>query len=601
MRKNRLNYLGSLEISGSETWLEGTGVDTHADVIKAEIRKKEAGMKRGYIIAMGLVGCVVVAVVAYFWATGLMDSLYAYRSPLQNYPPEPGQALGEPVSDRVVFVLIDGLRVDTSMKAEVMPYLNELRQIGAWGTMHSRPPSYSAPGYSVLFTGAWPEINDGPAMNLEYEEIPTWTQDNLVSAVHRAGLKTGISGYDWFEKLIPQEAVTSSFYTPDYDQQADREVVDAALPWIEGGEFEFVFVHLDQVDTSGHYEGGARDPRWDEAANRSDALLREVAAGLDFERDTLFVCSDHGHIDRGGHGGNEQVVLQEPYVMVGAGVKAGQHGDIQMVDVAPTLAALLGANIPAASQGHVLVEMIDFSPSQLEAIQTALEVQQSRLLESFQAGIGLVLTVPEGSDVVETHQAALESGYRRATNAEKTTRIAPVLILAFFPASWLYRKRGRTVGLLLGAAVLYVILFNLRYAVIDGFTYSLSSVIGANELIIYTAVTAAAALVIAWIAGMIVLKAFQQGPSGAALMSQALVWVILFLLSIPVLISYWMNGILVDLTLPDFGSSFLGFQSLLQILVVGVLGLLLTGLAALVGAWRSKKQEPVNQLPDLRR
>ncbi|MFO7624693.1 MAG: alkaline phosphatase family protein, partial [Anaerolineales bacterium] len=135
-------------------------------------------MKRSYLIAGGLAACVAVAVLAYFWATGVMDSLYAYSSPLRDHTPEPGQALGEPVSGRVVFVLIDGLRVDTSLKAEVMPFLDELRQRGAWGTMHSRPPSYSTPGYSVLFTGAWPQINDGPVMNLEYEEMPTWTQDN---------------------------------------------------------------------------------------------------------------------------------------------------------------------------------------------------------------------------------------------------------------------------------------------------------------------------------------------------------------------------------------------------------------------------------------
>jgi hypothetical protein len=546
-------------------------------------------MKRSYLIAGGLAACVAVAVLAYFWAIGLMDSLYAYSSPLRDHTPEPGQALGEPVSGRVVFVLIDGLRVDTSLKAEVMPFLNELRQRGAWGTMHSRAPSYSTPGYSVLFTGAWPQINDGPVMNLDYEEMPTWTQDNLVSAIHRAGLETGISGYYWFEKLIPQEAVTAGFYTSGEDRHADREVVDAALPWIEAGEIPFVFVHLDQVDYAGHYEGGPRDPRWDEAANRSDALVREIASGLDFELDTLFVCSDHGHIDRGGHGGHERVVLMEPYVMVGAGVKPGQYGDIQMVDVAPTLAALLGANIPAASQGRVLVEMLDFSSDQLAAIQAAQELQQRRLLGSFQAGTGLVVPVPEGSDVVATHQSALETGYRLLANAEKRSRSISSLILVILPATFLYRKRGRTVGLLLGAAVIYVALFNLRYAVIDGFTYSLSSVIGANELILYTAVTAAAALLIAWITGMIALKAFSKGAGHAAEMSLAMVWMVVFVLALPVLYNFSVNGIMVDQTLPDFGPSFFGFQSLVQLLFVGLLGLPLTGLAAVVGAWQSKK------------
>ncbi|NIU61838.1 MAG: hypothetical protein GWN66_11185, partial [Pseudomonas stutzeri] len=159
-----------------------------------------------------------------------MDSLYAYRSPLRDSPPSPGPPLGEPITGRVVFVLIDALRVDTSLRPDVMPFLNELRQQGAWATMHSRPPSYSAPSYSVLLVGAWPDVSDGPAMNLDYEEIPTWTQDDLVSAAHRAGLRTAVSGYNWFEKLIPQTSVDASFYTSGEDRVADREVVDAALP-----------------------------------------------------------------------------------------------------------------------------------------------------------------------------------------------------------------------------------------------------------------------------------------------------------------------------------------------------------------------------------
>ena len=147
-----------------------------------------------------------------------------------------------------------------------MPFLAELRARGASATMHSRPPSYSAPGYTVLFTGAWPDISDGPALNLEYDRYPAWTQDNLFSAAHRAGLSTAVSGYYWFEKLIPQEAVTASFYTAGEDAAADRAVVAAALPWLANGEDQLILIHLDQVDYAGHHEGGPRDPRWDAAA-----------------------------------------------------------------------------------------------------------------------------------------------------------------------------------------------------------------------------------------------------------------------------------------------------------------------------------------------
>ena len=42
-----------------------------------------------------------------------MDSLYAFRSPLRNNPPQAGEPIGEPLTRRVVFVLIDALRYDT--------------------------------------------------------------------------------------------------------------------------------------------------------------------------------------------------------------------------------------------------------------------------------------------------------------------------------------------------------------------------------------------------------------------------------------------------------------------------------------------------------
>ena len=164
-----------------------------------------------------------------------MDSVYAYRSPLHNTPPVPGEALGKPNTRSVVIVLIDALRYDTSHESDVMPFLNQLRAEGASAMMHSRPPSYSEPGYTVLLTGAWPDLSDGPAINLDYAEIPTFTQDNIFSAAHRAGLLTAISGFNWFEKLIPQEAVSVSFYTAGEDQVADRQVTDAALPWLAEG------------------------------------------------------------------------------------------------------------------------------------------------------------------------------------------------------------------------------------------------------------------------------------------------------------------------------------------------------------------------------
>ena len=70
-----------------------------------------------------IVVSLLIAALSYFWGTALMDSLYAFRSPLHDNPPQAGKSLGEPLTRRVVLVLIDALRYDTSTNAEVMPFL----------------------------------------------------------------------------------------------------------------------------------------------------------------------------------------------------------------------------------------------------------------------------------------------------------------------------------------------------------------------------------------------------------------------------------------------------------------------------------------------
>jgi hypothetical protein len=97
---------------------------------------------------------VLIAAWGYIWATGMMDSIFEYRSPLQQSAPTGSKSLYAPITRRAVLVIIDALREDTSLKKDVMPNLNQLRQAGAWARMHSQPPSFSQPGYSTILTGA---------------------------------------------------------------------------------------------------------------------------------------------------------------------------------------------------------------------------------------------------------------------------------------------------------------------------------------------------------------------------------------------------------------------------------------------------------------
>ena len=542
-------------------------------------------MKKRAPIIIGILICIIVLGVSYIWATGLMDSVYAYRSPLSNSPPLPGETLGLPNTRSFVIVLIDALRDDTSSKTEVMPFLNQLRSEGASALMHSRPPSYSEASYTVLLTGAWPDISDGPAMNLDYADIPTFTQDDIFSAAHRSSLLTAVSGFNWFEKLIPQQAVSVSFYTAGEDQAADRQVTDAALPWLQEGKYQLVLVHLDQVDYAGHYEGGPIDPRWDAAATRSDDLLKEIASAMDLNQDTLLVISDHGQIDRGGHGGQDPIVLQEPFVMVGRGVIPGKYGDVQMVDVAPTISAILGTNIPATDQGHPRIEMFDFSLAQEDNINRALSPQQAQLVQAYQSAIGHPVTVAETGDVVSASQAGMDAARESVLDSQRLPRgiIAFVLVfLLIFVAAWYARPYDTW---MLAGVVIYLIIFNIKYVLIDHKTYSLSSVIDATNLIASTAFTTLIALFVGWLVVILGTKIYQSRPRKAADLTLKFILFTLSILSIPIFVHYVINGATVTWTLPNFFFSFLGLLFLIQTLMVAVIGLFLTGISALLGVF----------------
>lgn len=96
-------------------------------------------------LVLQIVLVLAIAAGAVMWASALMGSYDTYRSPFHGRTLEPGEAIGTPLTRRLVFVYVDGLRVDTAANAQVMPYLNELRTRAASATSRSREPSIPSP------------------------------------------------------------------------------------------------------------------------------------------------------------------------------------------------------------------------------------------------------------------------------------------------------------------------------------------------------------------------------------------------------------------------------------------------------------------------
>ena len=260
-----------------------------------------------------------------------------------------------------------------------------------------------------------------------------------------------------------------------------------------------------------------------------------------------------------------------------------------MTDVAPTLAALLGEAIPASSQGQILTSMLVLDPARKDSLEKALEVQQNRLAAAYESAIESgSAPLPEIQDPLLTSQIAMEAARYTRQSAERLPRLLLAGLAALLPGVFLYRQwrrdwSGRRIIIWsLGGAMLYLLVFNLQYLLLGRRAYSLSYVNGVTSFLLPFGTAILVAFGVSWLVASVGLGGFRPGPRRAAELSLDLGLANLYLLYLPALWSFTLNGITATWTLPDMTSSSVALFSLVQVVAVALLSLAFAGLSALV-------------------
>jgi hypothetical protein len=327
----------------------------------------------GLVLAALTIACAVwlgVSATSFNRELALSTPPLAERSPVIAENPLPRLAR------RVFVVIVDGLRLDHS----ALPYLDELRQRGASTVAAAQYPTWSRPSYVTILTGAPPA-----ASGVRTNHVP-WavTLDTLMDRARAAGLRVAqASDIGMLPPLflrgdrVPlpirgiEYAMTDDVVHPPPGMQWPFDDVRKAssladlarsISALVSGDAELVLVLAGDVDRAGHAHGGASEA-YAAAARRVDAALRDALAGVDLRRDAIVVTSDHGHSARGGHGGDEPEVIRVPIIIAGSGAARGPRVTLaRLVDVAPTVAALLGIPAPGHGLGRTLVELLELPP-----------------------------------------------------------------------------------------------------------------------------------------------------------------------------------------------------------------------------------------------
>lgn len=260
----------------------------------------------------------------------------------------PTPAPTPPPPPRVTLISIDGLRPDVLNDTNA-PGIFGLMQRGAYTfAAQTVYPSTTLPGHASMLTGQEP-IGHG----IDFDEYRTnflLKSPTALSLVHAAGLRSVmVVGKEKFRQL--NVGSNDGYYCAT---RGDTDVVNEAIVQIGNG-FDFLFVHLPQVDAVGHASGWA-SPEYIEQLKLTDAdvsrLLGQLPAGT-----TVILTADHGGQLKS-HGTKQKLDITIPWIIAGPlVVKRGVLSKpIRTVDTTPTVLGLLKLPPPRDATGRAVTE-----------------------------------------------------------------------------------------------------------------------------------------------------------------------------------------------------------------------------------------------------
>jgi hypothetical protein len=377
-----------------------------------------------------------------------------------------------------------------------------------------------------------------------------------------------------------------------------------------------VLVYFGQVNAAGR-ASRVDSPAYANAAWQVDGHLRQITRLLDLSESVLIVTSDHGLTQDGRWGGSESALTRLPFVMIGQHILPGDYSPVYQIDLAPTIAALLGTRLPAAAQGRPLYEMMQPNAETLTRGQLQLATQKVALGDAYLMQMGKEgLSQATHQDLVGAQQTMLNGNYAGALQLAKLVAQEATAEMASARADRiagerLWRLAGIVIGLLLSLLFFWgwrgsnslaniigggtAVAFYYGLYRLGGYTFSLSAV-GAPDLFVTSLVryaviglAAGGLLVLAWL-----LYQDERRWSAALIAGYDYGLFATFLSALPALVGYWQHGATVRWYLPDLGLTLLHFTALIQAGVVALLALLLPWLVALVawgvGRWRAHSE-----------
>ncbi|MGE5676241.1 MAG: hypothetical protein ACM3XM_20560 [Mycobacterium leprae] len=285
-----------------------------------------------------------------------------------------------PLTNRLVLIMVDGLRVDDAMR---LPSLDWLARRGAFYRLQVDGPAYQLPAEATILSGASP-LQHGILLPQLAKPLGV---DSLPAAARRLHVSTGGTGNADFATLA------KSSLDIFYPAAGTVSLFEQAKPLLANTGPRLVIIQAEQLHLGSHQVGTANPsaPDYIELLGNLDASLEQVLDQLDLGTSTVVVTGTMPTATTGLHPAMGEV----PLIVGGGGVKPGSSGVGRLEDIAPTAAALMGLPSPLQTDGRPLIDALTATGRPADVIAGRWLTTRKAFADAELAAYGAIAPAPD--------------------------------------------------------------------------------------------------------------------------------------------------------------------------------------------------------------
>jgi hypothetical protein len=360
---------------------------------------------RTFTIVFTLVFLTIVAGGSFGLILNYYESYVNFSNPYSYVPTKPASSLiatPNATADHAIIFVLDGVRADIFHETS-KPFIDSQTWANWTDVQVNTLTSVSKVGYSTIASGV--NSSESQVISNDYPDSQLFLGDSLFNDTIRHNGNTSVVGYYWWWEFfkpwlnwsvtydstsigMPTTSMNSTNGGPlvnkTYPVYLDSLVAQDAITIVQKNKPTFMVVHFSLTDEYAH-AGGSLSPNYINAIKNEDTYIGQIlgaynAAGI-LQSTLVVVTADHGHVDVGGHGGTEPSVLHIPLIMRGPGVITGLYSTpVHQNSIAPTVAALMGWEVPSDASGTILFQCLKLNLKQ-QAIYS-INLAQIRLSQA---------------------------------------------------------------------------------------------------------------------------------------------------------------------------------------------------------------------------